>query len=78
MRSGPGQVGANDTAGGARQPNGPARPVRKTPLIYVVLGVTAYCAAAWGLAVVGLGAGWYALFPNPSSYAGAASDAEPE
>lgn len=81
MRSGPGKIGANDTAGGARRPNTPARPVRKTPLIYVVLSVTVYCATAWGLAFAGIGAGWHALFPNSSSYASGAavaSDAEPE
>jgi hypothetical protein len=50
-------------------------------LLYVVVGVTLYCVAAWGVAFAGLGAGWRALFPDPSSYASDAAprdNAEPE
>lgn len=80
MKSRAYQAGTENTAGASRRPNGGARPPRKARLLYVVVGVTVYCAAAWGFAFAGIGAGWHALFPNPSSYAGAAApnNTEPE
>jgi hypothetical protein len=81
MKSRPYQAGTENTAGASRRPNGGSRPPRKARLLYVVVGVTLYCAAAWGFAFAGIGAGWRALFPDPSSYASgaaASNNAEPE
>lgn len=81
MLSEPREGGAEKAVGAKRRPHGSSRPHRKTRRLYVVLGVTLYCVAAWGFAFAGIGAGWRALFPNPSSYASGpttASNAEPE
>ncbi len=81
MKSRPYQAGTETTADPSRRPDGGARPPRKARLLYVVVGVTLYCVAAWGVAFAGLGAGWRALFPDPSSYASDAAprdNAEPE
>jgi F0F1-type ATP synthase assembly protein I len=47
------------------------------PLLYVIVGVTAYCAMMWVVAIVGLGAGMKAIFPAAKSVADAALKTRP-
>lgn len=79
MWSEPGQAGTETPTDALRRPPGGARPKRKANKLFVILGVTVYCVAAWGIMFAGIGAGWHALFPNSSSFAsGPAAANEPD